>query len=93
MTDRKYSPLFKLGGVALGLGVALVALGSAYGSGCDFDTMNVCRPLGLWTGDSFLVSATAGLFLLAGLGLGALGGLLILVGLWRRRPGNTRSRA
>ena len=93
MIDRKYSPLLKLGAVALGLGFVLIAVGVAHGSGCDFDTMNVCRPFGLWTGDSFLVSAISGLLLLAGLGLGGLGGLLVGVGLWRDRPGNTRSKA
>ena len=55
MIDRKYSPLLKSGAVALGLGFMLFVVGLAYGWGCDFDTMNVCRPFGLWTGGSFLV--------------------------------------
>jgi hypothetical protein len=92
MTNRKRAPLFKLGIVFLSLGFAIAVLGLAYGWGCDFDTMDVCRPFGLWTGGSFLVAGTAGLLVLAAPGLGALGGLLILVDLWRRRPGNTRSR-
>jgi len=93
MTDRKRPPLFKPGIAFLGLGFAMAVLGVAYGRGCDFDTMDVCRPFGLWTGGSFAVAGTAGLIGLAALGLGALGGLLILVGLWRRRAGHTRSDA
>ncbi len=93
MTDRKLAPLFKLGIAFLSLGFAIAVLGLAYGRGCDFDTMDVCRPFGLWTGGSFVVVGTAGLLVLAALGLGALGGLLIVVGLWRDRPGNTRSKA
>jgi hypothetical protein len=93
MTDRKRAPPLKLGIAFLSLGFATAVLGLAYGWGCDFDTMDVCRPFGFWTGGSFLVAGTSGLLVLAALGLGAVGGLLTLVGLWRVRPGNIRSNA
>jgi hypothetical protein len=93
MTDRKRAPLFKLGIAFLSLGFAIVVSGLAYGWGCDFDTMNTCRPFGLWTGSSFVVQGTSGLIFIAGLGLGAAGGLLTVAGLWRDRLGRTRSKA
>ena len=86
MNERKRAPLFKLGTAALALGFAVVALGIGYGQGCDFDTMDVCRPFGLLRGSSFLVQGTAGLMLLAGSVLGALGGLLVLIRLCRPNP-------
>ncbi len=87
MNNRKRAPLLTLGTAALALGLALVVLGIGYGQGCDFDTMDVCRPFGVLSGSSFLVSGIAGLILLAGLILGALGGLLVLVRLCRLNPG------
>ncbi len=83
MNDRRRAPLLKLGTAALVLGLALVALGFGFGQGCDFDTMDVCRPFGVWSGDSFLVAGASGLILLVGLALGAFGGLLVLIRLCR----------
>lgn len=93
MSDRKRWPWLRLGAVALGLGIMLFAGGLGSGFGCDFDTMNVCRPFGLWAGDSFLVVGISGLLVIAGLGIGAIGGILTLVGLWRYSPGGNREKA
>lgn len=60
-------------------GFALGLLGYVYGGGCDFDTMLVCRPLGLFTGDSFVVSATGGLLLMGGALLFLIGGAGLLL--------------
>jgi uncharacterized membrane protein len=69
-----------MGRVITLVGIAIVALGWAFGSNCDFDTMAVCRPLELFAGDAFSVSGYSGLLMAAGF-------LLILLGVvaafWR----------
>jgi hypothetical protein len=79
-------PLLKFGLAGVCLGLLLVAIGIGYGAGCNFDTMNTCRPFGLWGGDAFTVVGVAGLTILAGLIVCALGGLLTLICLARPKP-------
>jgi hypothetical protein len=73
-------------------GAVLVAAGIGYGWDCDLETMNQCRPFGLWTEDWFSVGGKSGLLLLSGV-IALLAGLLWTIFSRRRRATGERSTA
>ena len=86
LSPERHVPLLKFGLAGVCLGLFLVTTGMGYGAGCNFDTMNTCRPFGLWSGNSFTVAGVSGLTILAGLIFCALGGLLTSIRLMRLKP-------
>jgi hypothetical protein len=61
------------------VGLSLILGAWAYGRGCDFETMDVCRAFGLWPASAFYVEGIAGLTWLAGMASALLGLALITI--------------
>jgi hypothetical protein len=55
-----------MGLIVFGVGVFLLMAGLVWSQGCDFDTMDTCKPMGVTTMSSFAATGVGGLLLVPG---------------------------